>query len=90
MRLTPKPKFKSLSDTDEKLLAESRKRAAKLRTDVLIDHADGILSGMQRGLDDYRQYQELASIAEIALGLITLEAVVLELKVRSEARAGEF
>ena len=39
---------------------------------------------MAKGFDDYRKHGDLASLEEIGLGLITLQAVVLELKIRAE------
>lgn len=73
------------SEKDEELRARAAARVRKLSTSSLLDWADAAGSGMSKGFDDFRRHGDYEAIAEIALGLITLEAVVYELKARAEA-----
>ena len=71
------------SAMDEELLKRASRRVRKLTTAMLLDYADAAGSGMAKGFQDYREQGDYASLAEIGLGLITLHAVVLELKARA-------
>ena len=71
------------SETDLELMARAEKRVAKMTTTALLDWADAAGSGMAKGFMDYRQHGDLASLEDIALGMITLQAVVLQLKARA-------
>jgi hypothetical protein len=73
------------SEADQELLRTAHRRVAKRATTELLDWADVAGSGMARGFQDYREQGTLASLEEIGLGLITLHAVVLELKARAAA-----
>lgn len=73
------------SDTDQELLKTASRRVRKLPTTELLNWADSAGSGMARGFQDYREHGDLMSLEEIGLGLITLHAVVLELKARAAA-----
>lgn len=71
------------SATDQELLKKATRRVRKQSTHDLLEWADVAGSGMAKGFSDYREHGDYASLAEIGLGLITLHAVVLELKARS-------
>jgi hypothetical protein len=73
------------SEADEELLRKASKRCAKMTTTALLDWADAAGSGMAKGFMDYRQHGDLASLEEIGLGMISLQAVVLELTVRAKS-----
>lgn len=75
------------SSSDQELAQQASKRVARLTTTALLDWADAAGSGMAKGFDDYRKHGDLASVEEIALGMITLQAVVYELKLRAEAES---
>jgi hypothetical protein len=73
------------SATDEELLRTATRRVRKMTDHALINWADVIGSGMAKGFQDYREHGDFASLAEIGLGVITLHAVVLELKARADS-----
>lgn len=75
---------RDLSGTDRELLARASRRCARQSTTELLDWADAAGSGMAKGFDDYRKHGDLTSLEEIGLGLITLQALVLELKARAD------
>jgi hypothetical protein len=77
------------SDTDAKLLADASKRVSKLSTTDLLDWADAAGSGMAKGFMDFRKHGDYASLEDIGLGMITLQAVVYELKARKDAELGK-
>ena len=79
-----KTSARELSETDQELLARAIQRCAGRSTTELLDWADVAGSGMARGFGDFRKHGDLASLEEIGLALFTLQAVVLELKVRAE------
>jgi hypothetical protein len=85
MRLRRKNADTYYSETDQELLHRASKRCARQSTTELLDWADSAGSGMAKGFDDYRKHGDLASLEEIGLGLITLQALVLELKVRADS-----
>lgn len=72
------------SETDLELMARAERRVRKMTTHALLDWADAAGSGMAKGFADYRAHGDLASLEDIALGVITLNAVVLQLKARAE------
>jgi hypothetical protein len=76
------------SSEDERLLREACKRVVKLSTTSLLDWADAAGSGMAKGFMDYRKHGDYASLEDIALGMISLRAVVYELKARKDAEEG--
>jgi hypothetical protein len=71
------------SEMDQELLKRASKRVRKANTSLLLDWADAAGSGMAKGFQDYREHGDFASLTEIGLGVITLHAVVLELKARA-------
>jgi hypothetical protein len=73
------------SPQDEELLSDAKRRCRKLPAMELLNWADAAGSGMAKGFDDFRQHGELESLADIGLGLITLQAVVYELTERKKA-----
>jgi len=73
------------SETDQELLTRASRRCARMAITELLDWADSAGSGMAKGFDDYRKHGDLGSLEEIGLGLITLQAVVLELKAHADA-----
>lgn len=86
VRLLPnKAIIHRLTDAEEAELARASRRVQKLNTHALLDTADVICEGMQRGLDDYRAHGAEESIREVRLGLIALQATILELDLRDAA-----
>ena len=71
------------SPEDAQIVSDARRRLSRLDTLRLLDWADTCGSGMSKGFDDYRKFGDLASIEEIAEGLLTLWAVTLELRDRA-------
>jgi hypothetical protein len=71
------------SATDVSLLKQASRRVQKMSTNDLLNWADVAGSGMAKGFMDYREHGDIESLAEIGLAVITLHAVVLELKARS-------
>ena len=67
----------------------ARQRVKKCDDQFLADWLNSALSGMQHHLDQYRMTGEVAHLHEIALGDITLAAVVAELIIRQEAKRQE-
>jgi hypothetical protein len=79
------PPVPGYSEADTELLKTASRRVRKQATAALIDWADVAGSQMAKGFDDYRKHRDVASLEDIALGVITLHAVVLELKARAAA-----
>lgn len=73
------------SAEDIELLKAAGRRVAKSATTELLDWADVAGSAMAKGFDDYRHHGDTASLDEIAMAVVTLHAVVLELKARAAA-----
>lgn len=73
------------SEQDTELLKTANRRVAKSATTTLLDWADTAGSQMAKAFDDYRHHGDMASLDEIGLAVITLHAVVLELKARAAA-----
>ena len=71
------------SQVDVSLLKQASRRVRKMSTNDLLNWADVAWSGTAKGFMDYREHGDDASLAEIGLGVITLHAVVLELKARA-------
>lgn len=75
-----------LNQTQETSLVKASRRVAKMQDSELLEMADAVGSGLAKGLDDYRRLDEQASLDEVLEGLIALQALVLELKLRDAAR----
>jgi hypothetical protein len=71
------------SAVDQNLLKQASRRVRKLSTHDLLEWSDVAGSGMAKGFMDYREHGDYTSLAEIGLAVITLHAVVLELKARA-------
>ncbi len=74
------------SPKDAEVVSSARKRISVIETSQLLDYADAAGSGMAKGFADYRRYQDLDSVAEIAEGLLVLWAITLELRDRPVLR----
>ena len=67
-------------------LAKARRRVAKMQVHDLMEWADLVISGMGRGLTDYRDKETVESLLELRdIGLPALTAVLDELLLRYEA-----
>ena len=83
MRKHPEGTTPGYSAVDQNLLKQATRRVRKMSTNDLLNWADVAGSGMAKGFMDYREHGDYTSLAEIGLGVITLHAVVLELKARA-------
>lgn len=73
------------SATDEELMRQATNRVRKLSTTQILEWADAAGSGMAKGFQDYREHGDISSLEDIGLGVISLQAVVMELKARAAA-----
>lgn len=79
----------TLSGKDTELLGQACKRVAKLSTNALLDWADAAGTGMAKGFMDYRAHGEPDSLADISVGVLSMMAVIFELKARHFAEHPE-
>ena len=76
------------SATDDQILLTATRRAQKLSTTALLDWADVAGTAMAKGFMDYREHGDLASLTDLGLGMISMQAVIYVLKARTEAEQG--
>lgn len=83
MQKHPEGTTPGFSEMDQELLKKATRRVRRQSTHDLLEWSDVAGSAMAKAFGDYREHGDYSSLAEIGLALITLHAVVLELKARS-------
>jgi hypothetical protein len=89
MTLFKRAPIREWDTASQEMLAKASKRVHKLPSDELCMWSDNAASAMMRAFEDYLKHEDESSLDEIHEGVISLQAIVLELKERHALTHGD-